>query len=64
MTSKARIFKTLDMLVDSQKKSLETKGIRDQTVTDRESQDEETQEDVLALQDQPSPLGNRESDAL
>ena len=64
MTSRARITKTLDMLVESQKKSLETKGVRDQTVTDQESQGEETQEDTLALEDQPSPLGSRESDAL
>lgn len=61
---KAEILKAATDLVAAQKASLAIGGLRDMTVTDRDSPGEETQEDELALLDQPSPLSTRGSDVL
>ena len=62
MPHKAEILKAADRLVAAQARSLQVGGLQDQTVTDRESPGEETQEDVLALEDQPRLLSTRETD--
>ncbi len=64
MAGRAEILKAADKLVAAQERNVKTGGLQDQTITDRESPGEETAEDALALEDQPSLLSIRDSDAL
>ena len=62
MAGRADILKAADKLVAAQERNVKVGGLQDQTITDRESLGEETLEDVLDLEDQPSLLSIRETD--
>lgn len=64
MPHKQDILKAATELVAAQNRSLSVGGLLDQTVTDRDSPGEESEEDALDLLDLPSPLSIRESDVL
>lgn len=64
MPHKQDILKAATQLVAAQKRVLDVGGLLDQTVTDRDSPGEESEEDALNLLDLPSPLSTRESDVL
>ena len=64
MAHRSDIQKAVNRVVTAQQKSLAVGGLLDQTVTDRESPGEETQEDALDLLSQPSLLSTRGSDVL
>lgn len=64
MAHKSDILRAVNRLVTAQEKILAVGGLLDQTVTDRDSPGEETQEDALDRLDQPSLLSIRGLDAL
>ena len=62
MAGKQDILKAADKLVAAQERNVRVGGLQDQTLSDRESLDEEILEDELAREDQPAPLSTRETD--
>lgn len=62
MPHKQEIWQAAQRLVDAQQRSLSIGGLLDQTVTDQESQGEETLEDEQTLLSPPSLLSTRETD--